>query len=514
MPEQEIKLHVPPSAGAGVAREAGGDGAQTLRLRAMYFDTPQRELVRARVALRLRLEGERWVQTLKAPGENAISRLEINHDRPGPELDLSAYAGTPVQAVFDALQGPLQVRYETDITRVARLLRTRRGTVELAWDSGVIKAGGLELPVSEVEFELVDGELAAAFELAGSWQQRHGLVADARSKAERGDALARTAQALADAGGSDPQSQAMRAGAIAAFWGPRAAQPVALSADMDAATALDAVTAECLDQIVRNAAVLAETDTAGILAAGTAEHVHQLRVGMRRLRSAWKLFEGLTELPPAALREQAREFFAAFGAGRDLDVLRDEILPALARAGMPAVAPPAGQPGGDRQALAAARAFQGWLLALQAWHLAGPRQRPAPTDAPGAALPLREALTRRLRKWHKDAVAQGARFEKLDTDARHALRKRIKRLRYGLSFAENLLPARRLRAYRKRLSHLQDLLGQYNDLAVARAYFESAHAGQPGAWFALGWIQARQEALAAQAAAACAQLARAPSFWK
>src|SRR5690606_25384896 len=137
------------------------------------------------------------------------------------------------------------------------------------------------------------GKLPAIFVLGRRWQQRHGLILDARSKSERGDALASAAQALGQAGSSPADGAgAARAAEIARFWAPRGARRVRLDPAGDPATALRAITAECLDQVVRNAAVLAEVDTAGVYAAGHPEHVHQLRVGLRRLRSAWKLFQG------------------------------------------------------------------------------------------------------------------------------------------------------------------------------------------------------------------------------
>ena len=94
--------------------------------------------------------------------------------------------------------------------------------------------------------------------------------------------------------------------------------------------AMGAIAAECLDQIARNAAVLAEVDTEGVYRAGNSEHVHQLRVGVRRLRSAWKLFDGWIAPVPDAMLQQARAHFAAFGANRDQDVLNETVAPALA----------------------------------------------------------------------------------------------------------------------------------------------------------------------------------------
>lgn len=102
------------------------------------------------------------------PGANAISRVEINHPRPGPVLDLSVYAGTEAQAALTAIKGELGLRYETDVQRLFCKVRGRHGTVELAYDTGVLRAGALELPISELEFELVSGRPAAIFAMARS----------------------------------------------------------------------------------------------------------------------------------------------------------------------------------------------------------------------------------------------------------------------------------------------------------------------------------------------------------
>ena len=533
MSEQELKLHVPSAHAAAIARELLDHGATRLRLRAIYFDTPDRELARARVALRLRLEGRRWMQTLKTPGADAITRVELNHPRPGPTLDLSVYAGNPVEAVLSKLRGPLAPRYETDVKRLLRNVRSRQGTVELAFDTGVLRAGALELPICELEFELLSGQPAAIFTVARGWRHRHPLLLDTRSKSERGDALATLARQL-EAADSD-QTRAKR---IAGFWAPRGTASVTLGPDLQAPAAMAAVAAECIEQIARNAAALAEVDTLGIHSVGNSEHVHQLRVGMRRLRSAWRLFEGWIEPPPAALVEGMRAHFAAFGANRDKDVLEETVAPMLLKAGMPVIPRhPQNDEHDNSQIIAASRAFQGWLVDLLEWSLnvkppapvAAVMAEAAAATTAAAATPALEAevkpappqskrlaklLGNRLHRWHGKVVEQGLRFGELPLEERHALRKRGKRLRYSLAFAESLLPASRLQSYRKQLSLVQDILGEINDLAVARDYYRVQCETHPQAWFALGWIEARLDALTVQAQQAFSDLAHTKPFWK
>ncbi len=552
MSEQELKLHVPAATRQAVLKEVKQREATRIRLHAMYFDTPERELARARIAIRLRQEGNDWVQTLKMPGINAITRIEMNHPRPGPVLDLSVYAGTEVEAALSAIKGELGLRYETDVLRLLRKVRTRYGTVELAYDTGILRAGALELPISELEFELVSGRPAAIFAVARGWQQRHSLVLDPRSKSERGDALAQLAERLAEEDAkADDDLEARRAQAIAQFWAPRGAASVKLREDMTAPQALGRIAAECLDQIARNAAVLAEVDTEGVYRAGNSEHVHQLRVGVRRLRSAWKLFEGWVAPVPDAMLQGVRKHFAAFGANRDQDVLNETVAPALLRAGMPVIPMEAAPPEQDAQTIAGGKAFQAWLLDLLEWTLDVPPPLPSdgtqtiangtPSDtAPEPAIRLegglsvssvkptiipmlapepdpqrlRKQLARRLHRWHSKVADQGTQFAKLDIPTRHELRKRGKRLRYSLAFAESLLPAAKLRGYRKLLSKVQDVLGEINDLAVAKDYYESCTATHPQAWFALGWISARLDELAVEAQKAFDALAQSKPFWR
>ena len=132
MSEQEIKLNVPALAQEAIATAMRKSKAESISLRALYFDTADRQLAKAEVALRLRLEGNDWVQTLKMAGGYSLTRIELNHSRPSPVLDLSLYAGTAAEPFLTSLTKPLELRYETDVTRLLRKQRTRKGTVEIA----------------------------------------------------------------------------------------------------------------------------------------------------------------------------------------------------------------------------------------------------------------------------------------------------------------------------------------------------------------------------------------------
>jgi triphosphatase len=571
MAEQELKLHVPKEAHAGVEKDLLRGRVTRMRLQAFYFDTPDRDLVRAKIALRLRREGEQWVQTLKMPGENALSRIEINHDRPSPDLDLSVYAAEPFAAVLAKHAQALAICYETDVQRIFRQTRTDLGVIEIALDTGLLRAGLVELPISEIEFELKRGELRAIFALGKKWQQAHGLILDARSKSERGDRLALlNAELKTISEQKEERQESSRRQAIAQFWAARTAKNMTLHPKIDAQAALAAVSAECLDQIIRNAAVLAEVDTANVYQAGGPEHVHQLRVGIRRLRSAWSFFNGIAVLPSGELRSEIKLHFAKLGGTRDDDVLKETLLPVLSAAGQPPLILDDGQTPTGTENVTLSRPFQSWLLDMLAWTVlpvapvaplktSSAIQEPqdpasvalathvqsavtlsvgqvaahaAAQVAPRVALQsavevvatanikvqkpltLKEALVKKLKKWHRRLLQDGLQFDQLEIEPRHELRKRGKKLRYALQFTESLLPTARLKAYRKQLAAVQDILGEMNDLAVARDRFIGLRDSQPSAWFACGWITSRLDTLTQDACAAFKQLSRTATFWR
>ena len=508
MLEREIKLHVPAKARLALEQELRELQATEVALHALYFDTAGRELAQAKIALRLRREGEHWIQTLKMPGTDALSRIEINHPRTEPTLDLSLYERGELQSVFTRLKHPLALCYETRIKRLLRKTRSRYGTVELAYDQGTVCAGGLELPVCEIEFELLSGRIQSLFALSKKWTQRFGLILDLRSKAERGDTLASAAQAAAGKSGAASRRSATALAERLAK--PRRAGLPKLKSAMNLHQAYLACVDDCSSQIIRNATFVAGVDAAQADEALRAEHIHQLRVGIRRLRSCWKLYKNWARPAAPLLDTQLREHFAAFGETRDDDVVRYTIAPQLEHAGMPAcVLPQASTHGpGHAAALASGAAFQILLLDLLASVICpetGPAAKTAeplpnateqaaftPTDTGEKPLPLKAALVRRLNKWLAHIAQQGSRFQELAIEEQHDLRKKVKRLRYGLNFSETLLSRASLERILAALTQAQDTLGELNDLYVAEQAYRALLESQPQAWFAVGWLRSMQ----------------------
>ena len=494
MQEIELKFQVPAARRAAVdAAVAGRDAVARQRLQAAYFDTADRALARAGLALRIRREGRRWVQTLKAGGDDVLTRAEHNVPLPPQGNDLGVadpqlHAGTPVgdrllKLLQAAPSATLACLFRTDIRRRSRQLRTRQGVVELAFDEGAIVAGERRWPVCELEIELVSGSPLAVIDTARRWMPRHGLWLDARSKAERGDLLAR--------------------GEVMAPW--RRAQPVELAADMSAGQALQCVLRSCLDQISVNASQVAAAQY-------DPEHVHQLRIGLRRLRTALRMFEVDAAMP--GLGEQAAVLFRRLGAARDraaiAEPLERDLRTALADAGLD-FEPPALPPTEDEvEPSALLRLAPAQLLLLDLLAQTQTPPPPPPADEP----PLRDAMARRLNGWHRKVEADAQRFAALDDTARHLMRKRAKRLRYGIEFAQSLFKQREVRRYLKPMRALQDRLGEFVDATVALAAYRTRADSDTHILFALGWLAARKAALARESEPAMAAFRKAKRFWK
>jgi inorganic triphosphatase YgiF len=465
-----------------VAKAVATATATRVSLRARYFDTPDRRLAQAGLALRVRKEGRRWVQTLKGAGDGLWQRLE--HEVPlrvapgtQPLADPALHDGTPAgEALRQALgDGELRPLYGTEVLRLQRLVRAPGCTVELAFDQGALVAGQSRWALCELEFELKSGEPAALAALAARWVARHGLTLDMRTKAERGERLAR----------------GVRLGA------PVKARPLALPDALDSLSALRRVLDNCLAQVLANASDIAhEVDT-------EPEQLHQLRVGLRRLRTA------LRELGPRSpgLRpewdEELRRLFGRLGSARDRDALAQTLLPALRQAGatgleLPRIeAEPAAQ-----AALREPGTTQLWLQLL-AFAAGGG------VSAEAFAPAVRQRLARLFKRVRRDAAA----FDTLDDTARHRLRKRVKRLRYLSEFAAGAFRAKRLQAFLKRLAPAQEALGAFNDVCVARALFEHAASDDPLAMFALGWLAHERDDAIQRCRRALAPLRQARPYW-
>lgn len=276
----------------------------------------------------------------------------------------------------------------------------------------------------------------------------------------------------------------------------------------------DMLPEQAMRGVVRTAYQHMRANEAGVLQSGNPEYVHQMRVAVRRVRSALRMFpdttaDDLRSRCDAALRTLGR----ALGSVRDLDVFGQAVESALRGLPRPQVravrAALAGRVGSAR---ARAREYlqtpdyERLTTRLALW---------LATAAPDAGGEVLTQLARhQLARLYKRVAHGAARLESLDQSGRHRLRVQIKRARYAAEFFGGLYARDAVRPYVAALSELQDCLGSLTDINMARALLRDFEFGEEielrllGAWAARATDAARSLESAFEAATRCA------GFWK
>lgn len=487
--ETELKFRLGPGAVVRLSGHPALQGPQTSQaLRSVYFDTPDGVLRAAGCGLRVRATPDGFVQTLKrqtAPGQTARDEWEVSVA--SEALDLAALKATPAHKLLKGRRRDLSPRFATTVVRRIRWVEWEGARIEAAFDAGEVSAGEKREPIYELELELKAGDPAALFTLARRLARDLAIVPVFESKAERG-------WRLAEGTGR----------------GPRGAAPTPLSPDASTATAFRRIAMACLAQVSANAELLRIVRRP--------EAVHQMRVGLRRLRAAVGVFKPLlAEAERERIEAELKWLAQEADAARDLDVfIRDVFHPAALEAPSPDLAPL-----GRHLLTARGRAYDRVLAAV-----ASPRYALLMLETAAwietAALPDDPVVpfaAEPLDRLHRQVEHRARDLADLDAEARHRLRIRAKRLRYAAEFFADLFPAPRRRPrYLKALERLQDTLGELNDLAVARDRIPGEAAlDHAVVAFAAGRVIGRRErdeaVLLAAAIKACGRFHDAKPFW-
>jgi inorganic triphosphatase YgiF len=495
--EFELKFQVDAQQRAAVEAAVARGLSQRTRLQARYFDTADGALAAQKLVLRVRKEGKNWIQTAKAPADGPLQRHEHNVDlrteRAGevPPPRIERHEGTPVGALIakalraaghEPAEAVLVPLYLTDIRRTLREMRTGDARVELAFDRGEVRAGEQLHAVCELEIELKSGSPQSMLELARRWCMRYGLWLDTVSKSARGDRLAKGV----------------------AYGEPIKAEAPELGGDPSGAQVFRAVLNSCLAQILPNASEVAAGST-------DPEHVHQLRVGIRRLRTALREMAELAPSIDPAWEPALVDAFRALGRQRDREQLQQIMQPQIEATGGPSVTLQDSSPDDSSPASAEVVRSTPFQLVLMSLIEASLPEEENTGEAPDA--PARKPLRARLSKLHRQVVRDGRRFDALAVEEQHRVRKRLKRLRYLGEFVAPLF-GHGAKRYLKELRPAQDALGAHNDAAMAIAAYRDAAQRDGRAWFAVGWLAARQPASALKCRDALDKIAGAHPFWK
>lgn len=423
------------------------------KLHNIYFDTPDQDLQRAGIALRLRRMNGKWMQTVKSDGgveAGLHQRNEWEWPVRGEEPELAPIAASDLKLLTPKLLARLRPLFVTDYWRTVWQLRTVQGAeIELVLDQGEVRAGDARQLISEIELELKMGEVASLFEVALAIQEHVPLWIEDRSKAQRGYMLC---------SGEMPP--------------PRKTQHVTLAQDMPVAEAFQRIARECLSQLQENVAELGQDP----------EYLHQARVAVRRLHAVLGVFEAVFPKARASVVEELRWLMGCLGPARDWDVFVTQTLPNIVeqlsdnRALVRLQTDAAKIRDTCRQAALEAVLSQRYTRLVLTLGLQLARQ----AELPGVPVVLGELATQTLIRQHKRVRQKGRLHTALNTAERHALRIAAKKLRYVAEFFSGIYPHKRARLYLEALAALQDVLGALNDVSVTQRLLAdlSAQRGQ------------------------------------
>jgi inorganic triphosphatase YgiF len=472
----------------------------------VYFDTDDHKLRKKGLMLRVRRVGRRYIQTIKANGHSVpLERDEWAAEIAGREPDLRLAEGTALEPLLTKkFRRQLKPLFETRVQRTVYPIDDDKNAIALAVDQGTIDTGRRSVPLCEIELELERGTSTRLFDVARELAEALSARIGVKSKSERGYEIIDNKQEL-----------------------PAKAARIDLPAVATTRDAFKVIGLTCLKQVIDNEPALIKGDPEG---------VHQMRVGLRRLRAAMSLFAALLHDPQTVtIKAELKWLAGELGPARELEVLVQRVAPMKRRRrrwrGMPSLSHELAEQRDAalkraQDAVKSAR-FRSLTFDLTAWLQTGQWTDPQDDlvrdrgDLPIAAYAA-EQLTRRWRKVRKEGKA----LAKLDARSRHKLRIQTKKLRYAGEFFASLFSNKRMVKRRKRylaaLERLQDGLGDLNDIAVHEKHIAAMgvhhRRSNPSRAFAAGLLTGREdariEAAITAANEAYVDLTKVKRFWR
>jgi triphosphatase len=512
--EIELKLDVKPNQLGGLRRTpwltryATGPGIES-RLVSVYYDTEDLALRDQRSILRVRDTDGQYVQTFKAKSrkpDTALARLEwecpLESARP---VFKDARKKKTGGVDLKKLAGSLKPVFETTVQRHVLPLRYRGSKLELALDRGEIKTGRRRLPIHEVEVELKQGKPASVVALGREIAHKVKAAYGVASKAERGYAL--------------------REHEIES---PRCAQDIFLSHEMTAGEAFQTIAMSCVHHFAGNH---------DAVAASAREGVHQMRVGLRRLRAAISLFKEVLRGPETeAIKASLKWLTEELGSARDMDVLAHEGISTMTKTtSVPAAAKAlkddvtARRDEGferARRAVASER-YRRVVVETVLWINGGKwTKTQVSLIVDRRTLPAAHFAAQELERRNRKVLKILGKVEDLSPLKRHKLRIAVKKLRYATGYFESLFgnEKKAIKKFSAALKDLQSSLGQLNDIRVhaklAQEYAEPSRRGCKTARtaFAMGELIGEERAKSRDVLKATKRrgkrLQRCTAFWK
>ena len=457
-------------------------GVRRQHLQAAYIDTPHFLLTQAGIAFRLRKEGRKWIQTLKVSTNNPLERLEHNivleatgNAIPKWDLDLHHHdkSGQLLKKRLPKLKADdLQICYQTDIWRRRAVIKTPQGELEYALDRGsiysLIPGSSTSTPVQELEIELKEGDSHEVLNHVQKIIKRYGAFIDTRSKSERGYLLASGLE----------------------FSPPARAKFISLKGVGDNREIISRLINSCMQQVLANQSVL-NTEFKHY-----PEYLHQLRVGLRRLKTLLKYLEAGNTCIGDEWIAVFKRVFGALGQYRDNDYVSHILNPTLLSLGGPEIKLDDIAELPSPSCITGNKEFQLLLVKLMSLGLAQATPIGAPVEdgsaKEGKAI-FKKKIAKMLNSRFRFISNQAPKFASLQDEEIHSMRKKMKFMRYSLEFFRDYCIKKAYPKFLKALTVTLDYFGLFNDICVAIDRIESRAKSDPSLLFALGWLKAERQ---------------------
>ncbi|SDZ75263.1 CYTH and CHAD domain-containing protein [Nitrosospira multiformis] len=422
-----------------------------------YYDTPDLYLQRHQMALRLRHIGRKWIQSIKGGGEAALGlhqRHEWESMVPTGRPDFSQITDPSLIRLFDGAEshGQLCVLFTTDFQRSKRVLRLVNGSeIEFSLDRGVIRTpADFTSEICEIELELKSGSAQSLYQFALDILHIVPFRLENTSKAERGYRLVT---------GFKPT--------------PIRAAAVRLETEMKLGESIKVIAWNCLDHLHGN--------EAGMLQHQDPEYLHQMRVALRRIRTARRVFaRAFAATGFASATSDLKWLSRSLGGARDWDVFVSETLSEVRnyfheRPGIFALWEECEQIRQNHneaacEAVGSTRYTEA-MLRLGAGlnsetRLLAPDSQQSELRKTGLEWPVKKFADSALSHGHEKLKKYYKRAEGQSSEAVHALRIAVKEQRYTAEFFSDLYRRKRVKRYIKSLTGLQETLGAVIDTTV------------------------------------------------
>ncbi|PPD47613.1 MAG: hypothetical protein CTY12_03700 [Methylotenera sp.] len=437
------------------------DIPNTHKLISVYYDTPDLKLLEAGISLRVRHVSGCWIQSVKSTGRSLTGlhqRMEWENVIAANHPDYTKILDPVLIKLFtdQKLRNALRPIFQTEIRRSEWQLAFDNGDkIELALDLGQLVVDNKSESISEIELELKAGHTGRLFDLALELQKFIPLMLENSSKAQRGYAYLRTEPPVIFK-----------------------AQMPKLSGNADARSAFKQIAQVCINQLQRNEdMVLRGTDVEG---------VHQMRIALRRLRSAFTLFRKvLGHENSAALLVEIGWLADTLGKARDLDVLITQTLPVVIahfkhHKGLQMLRDKAitaqSEAYNEVRAALSSQRYHCLLLTLAAW-LESERWQENTRSAKNRL--VIDIASANLSRRYKQLLQRGEHLDQMTPQERHAVRIAAKKLRYAAEFFASLYASKKSRVFIRKLSQLQECLGVLNDIAITETLLHKIIGLQP-----------------------------------